>query len=80
MVLVVALVVGLQAYTTMVLMLTLSFQLKVFKEVSAPVKKKNKKPATLSTVNINPLLDGPRSNLTYGFQRLTAQSIKELKI
>jgi hypothetical protein len=28
----------------------------------------------------NPLTDGPRSNLTQGFQRLTAQSIKELKI
>ncbi len=56
-------------------------QLKVFKEVSAPVKKKkNKKPATLSTVNINPLLGGLRSNLTYSFQRLTAQSIEELKI
>jgi hypothetical protein len=29
---------------------------------------------------LNPLPDGPRSNRPYGFQRNTAQSIKELKI
>jgi|688.fasta_scaffold336426_2 hypothetical protein len=35
---------------------------------------------SLKAPGFNPLLDGPRSNGTWGFQRLTAQSIKVLTI